>query len=282
MCLRLRTIRGRLTARWLGAVALSMALGTLGAAPAVAQSQIRVVSTDAAPAELDFTPSAQQAGALDVTVTDLAAPSALQALRVAVTQGATLVATGSANGGTPSTVTVTFTATANVAYAIRVIGRPDTKTGSGTVIATITPSKATTPVYASLAPTAFQVPVSTSTDAFQLPDQAITFANAGTYSARLSDLSLPAPFQALNVLLCPTPCTDASQYVTLDPVTQTSRAFTAAAGSTYRVRVVGTTAAGTASGLFSLRVTDAGGAQVFPAAGNGVIALGSQVSGGIL
>jgi hypothetical protein len=231
-----------------------------------------LVSTATAPVTQTFTPGAAQAGRVDVTVTDTAFPVALASLSAAVTRGGTVLASGAAAAGSPSSVTLSFDATAGVAYAIRLVGAPDPASGAGTVIVSVTPSGARSTVYTSF-PATFQAPVATA--GVLNVQQPVTFPEAGTYVATLTDLTLPAPVAGLSAAVFPGQGSG-GPITTVNPGSPATFAVTSAGN--YQLRIIGAPAA--AGGLFSLRIEGGpSGSVVYPGTGaSGVTALGA-VSG---
>ncbi|MBS0375186.1 MAG: hypothetical protein JSR73_11450 [Proteobacteria bacterium] len=155
-----------------------------------AYSEVGVLSAGAVPVEQSFTPSAAQAGMIDVSVRDLAFPAPLSALRVAVTLGTTVVQSVSANGATPNPAIVSFTAIAGTTYQIRLVGRPDATLGSGAVAVSVAAHGGGSPFLTFGA--AFSVPLTAGLSG-SLPRQTLHFPAAGNYVAVLTDYALPAP-----------------------------------------------------------------------------------------
>jgi hypothetical protein len=242
---------------------IALSLGTVSFAFAGALfHEAATVSTGAAPVEQTFTPTLAQAGLVDVTVTDLQFPVALGALRVAVTQDATVIKTASADGGVPASIKVTFTASAGVTYTIRVVGRPDATTGSGTAVVAVMQSGTPANQYASF-PAAFQAPGPGGTPAPINVQTHVSLPTAGSYTATLTDLALPGPVPNLSAAVFPLGA--GAPIATMDgsgtPVT-----FQVTAAGSYPLVILGTP--GAAGGLYSLRIQ--GGptnALVYPPAG---------------
>jgi len=252
-----------------GATVALLALAFLPAVQAAGlYSSTQLVAGDGASAEQVFAPTAQQAGAVDVTVTDTAFPAALAALRVAVTQGATVLESAAATAGSPASVTLTFTASAGVAYTIRIVGRPDAAAGSGSALVAITKSGQPTVQYAAF-PATFQAPLPVGAGTALNLSQTISIPTDGDYQATLTDLSLPAPMSYLSAALFQ----GASQ---VGPALQSGppTTITGLAAGSYRLTIVGVPAA--AGALFGLRIQGGpANALVYPAAGaSGVTALG--------
>ncbi len=257
----------------LRAAATIVVLALASTAPAAAAgllSYAQLVATAAAPVEQTFTPSAQQAGPIDVTLTDTAFPAALVALRAAVTRGATVIASASADAASPSTLTLTFNAVAGVSYTIRLVGRPAATTGSGTVLGVIAQSGQPANQYATF-PATFQAPVAGTAGTAVDIEQTITVPATGDYQATLTDLALPAPMAYLGAALFQ----GANAGPTLAPGQNT---LSGLAAGNYQLRILGVPSA--AAGLISLRIQgSSSNALVYPATGaSGVTAIGA-VSG---
>lgn len=244
----------------------------------------KTISTGASAVEQAFTPSAAQAGSVDVTVVDKGFPLPLTALRVAVTRGSTVIQTGVANAGSPATVKVTFAATAGVTYTIRLVGRPDASLGEGSALVSIGASGATGSPYLTFGAT-FETPIASGAAGGVLPNQTLTFPEAGTYTAALTDFALPAPMQALFLTLCPGACTDPAHYINLTAgsgqAPGTTQFTIPAANTTLTLKTIAASAGG---GLFGLRITGGPSANVvYPlsAGASGLTAIGN-VSGPVV
>src|SRR5271165_6141534 len=117
-------------AAWLVAAAI---LCSAVARADVLLDDTRTVTAGPAPVEQSLTVG--QTESLDVDVVDAAFPAPLAALRVVVTQGGTLVQPPLVAAGR-----ITFTASAGLAYVIRVVGRPASGSYSGNAGVTVTRS----------------------------------------------------------------------------------------------------------------------------------------------
>ena len=246
-----------------------MALSVSGIAAAdTLWSQTATLSTGAAPVEQTFTPTAAQAGTVDVTVNDVGFPAALTTLYVAVTQGTTVVKSAVVNASHPSPATLSFTATAGTSYVIRLVGVPNAQAGAGNAVVNVTSASTPATVYASF-PASFQAAASASQSQPQVVQ--VTFPAAGSYTATLTDYSLPQPFSLLSALIT----YSATSTQVLNPGSTT---FTVAAPGTYQLTILAAPAA--TSGLYGLSIT--GGAPsttVYPANGASPVTAVGSISG---
>lgn len=252
-------------------VALWVATGAdASSGSATLYSNVQMAYTGTAPVSQTFTPTAAQAGMLQVTIADTAFPAALASLDVAVTQGTAVVTTGSVAAGTPSTITLTFAATAGTVYTIRILGTPSMSTGSGAAIVNVTAVANTAVSYLTF-PAAFQVPVPASAGGI-LPNQTLTFSAAGTYTATLTDFGLPGSFPSGQ--LTAAIFQGATLVTAINP--GVPAVFTVPAGNVgvpYTLSTIAVPAAG--GGLFGLRILSPASTVVYPSNGaSGMTAIG--------
>jgi hypothetical protein len=243
-------------------------------------SQTETLSSGPPPVEQSFTPTAAQAGMVDVTVQDVGFPVSLTALRVAVTQGVTVLQTGVANNGAPEPLTLSFTANAGATYQIRVVGRPDTGLGAGAAVVTVTQHGVASNVYATF-PAAFSIPLTPGAGG-QLPDLTVKFPAAGNYTATLTDYALPAPIvNGSTGFLGAAIFQGATLVASITPGVPTPIAIPSQGN--YTLRVIAASASG--DGLFGLNIVDAANPAtiVYPGAGSsGISALGTVTGPAII
>jgi hypothetical protein len=272
-----RRSRKRANGRVLLAILVEVALGSvagIAGVASIAQADVLLDDTSAvftgpAPVEQSFTPTAAQAGAVDVTVVDEALPALLTSVRVAVTEGGTVIKSMAKAG------TLTFTAVAGKTYAIRVLGNPDPAHFSGSVIVSLTPGGTTTPLLLSF-PAAFKIPNPGET--LLNFDQPLAIPEAGDYTIAITDFAFPAalaPGSTAGFFL-------GSAFLGAVPfgTPTTFRNLVASSGVSgeYKLTILAQADATAAAGLFGLRVTGGPSANVvFPDSTNpsGVTALGS-------
>lgn len=129
--------------------------------------------------------SVSQSGSVEVDVADLAFPAALASMRVAVTQGATLVAAPLVAPGK-----IAFTAAAGSSYQIRIVGRPDPTRYAGSVGVNVVRPSDPTPLMQYVA--SLQLPGIVA--GLSVHDEDIVIPEAGTYTFTLADHGFPAAF----------------------------------------------------------------------------------------
>jgi len=249
-------------------------LGVNGAAQAQSQALINEVNTvgtatTGVPVVQNFTIST--AGTYQVTLTDigygLTAPLASAPLattppvELAVTQGTTVVATVS--GTTRGVAQLSFTATANTTYTLRVTGAPGTQPGSGPIGLQVTggPSNATVFSFTG----ALALPATALSPNEVAINRTFTVPSSGNYTIALSDLQLPSALGTLTlIVLEPTSCSFNNVAGVCTILTSNNGAAataTLALDSTksYQIFAVGQLATGVSGGLYSVTVTPAGG-----------------------
>jgi hypothetical protein len=242
------------TAAVLAAFALFTLVPVADAQADVLLDQTRTVSTGPAPVERAITVS--QAGSLDVDVTDLGIQGGpLSALRAAVTRGDAIV-------GTPLTAAgrITFAADANVEYVVRVVGRPGANAAAGSAgvrVTRTTDPQPRTPLLEFVA--LFQTPNASTLDYTNVVEgqgEVVTFPEAGTYTATLTDFSFPAALSnqpALGAVL-----TFGAQTLRTiapgAPVAFTVPSATAPGPAQYRLALFARATTAARAGLFGLRI----------------------------
>lgn len=246
---------------WFAAVLGSVYCGSVAAQSALLTDTGTIAApTVAAPVEHSFTTSA--AGTYKATLTDLGAglpaPTPLSSLKAAVTQGGTIVGTLLALNG--PTGTLSFTAAANTAYTLHIVGKPANNVSSGTLgVAIAAPDGSSFQDYVDSI--ALPTPAVASTEA--IVSDTFTVSTAGTYTVALTDLALPTQLQTLVLALIPS---GGSPLVTLpDPQTQAMQATLPLTAGSYQVIAIGKTSATAAGGLFSVAVSGASGTPPYPA-----------------
>jgi plastocyanin len=162
-------------------LALVAGLGGHVATADVLYDDTRTVAIGVTPVERTVT--AAQSGPHVVTVTDVGFPAPLSALRVAVTQGATLVKPGLTASGT-----ITFDAQAGTTYTVRVLGRPDPAKFAGAVSVDVAPSGGAS-ILSFVA--TFQLPGAAGPATV---DRELTIPATGQYTFLLQDHAFPAAF----------------------------------------------------------------------------------------
>jgi hypothetical protein len=261
---------------WLACLVAAIPAASAG----VLFSQTETLSSGAPPVEQSFKPTAAQAGMVDVTVHDVGFPVSLTALRVAVTQGVTVLQTAVANDGAPDPLTLSFTASAGATYQIRVVGRPNSGVGAGAVVVTVTQHGMASNVYATF-PAAFSIPLTPGAGG-QLPDVTVKFPAAGSYTATLTDYALPAPIvNGSTGFLGAAIFQGATLVASISAGAPTPIAIPAQGN--YTLRIIAASASG--GGLFGLSIVDAANPAtiVYPGAGSsGISALGTVTGPAII
>ena len=235
-------------------VAALLFTGAVQAQQAALLDEVHTVAAPGAAVPAEFPVSITTAGTYEVVLTDLGAPTAaLASVRMAVTQGATLVGTPLSAPGT-----LAFSATASTNYVVRVTGAPGAGIGSGLVRVDVRAAGNTTPVntfVAALAPPEGEP----SADQFVL-DTPLTVTATGDYDVTLRDLIFP---QALPTLLLAVveeggPLVTALNISTGNPAAQR---VTLDATRRYHVFSIAVPPSATAGGLYSIDVSSSGGSS---------------------
>ena len=196
-----------------------------------------------------------QNATLEVDVADLAFPAALASIRVAVTQGATLVAAPISAPGK-----ITFAATAGSTYQIRIVGRPD-------------PAKYAGSVAVNVVRTSDQAALMQYVASFQLPgivpglsvvNQSITIPEAGDYTFTITDHGFPVAFPSGSLSATVVYGNGSlGQALPGQPLKLTGLPASVAGSATqYKVTVVAQAAAPALSGLYGLTITGGPSANV--------------------
>ena len=227
-----------------GALVCLAFASVLGQRAAFAQAplftEVRTLAGGTQPIDpIEKTLTIQTAGQYDVVLTDLQQPAALAAVRLAVTNGTTVVLTATAPG------TFHFDATPGT-YVVRVVGALDTGKSSGAVGVQV---KATTGGQVALEfVSLLQLQAGVIPPDTRVFETDISIATAGDYEVALTDLQLPAALAQLRVAVT---VAGGSLAVTLDnPGVAT---FTATPG-TYHLTAIGQADSALEAGLFSVRV----------------------------
>ncbi len=235
---------------WLACIALLVCGMARGG---VLLDEAHTVTSGAPPDERVLTVS--QSATVEVDVTDLGFPAALSSLRVAVTQGATLV-------GTPLTASgkITFAATAGSTYQIRIVGRPDPAKYAGSVAVNVLRTSDQTSLMQYVA--SFQLPG--IVPGLSVVDESITIPQAGDYTFAIADHAFPAAFPSgalyAAVFYGSQPL---GQALPGQPLKLTNLAASVTGSATqYKVTVVAQAAAPALSGLYGLTITGGPSANV--------------------
>ncbi len=252
-------------ASWATSAASAVLLGMLAvsARPAAADvllNETAVVTTGPAAVDQDLTVA--QSESVDVNVTDLAFPAALTSIRVAVTQGGTLVQPGL----TSAPGKITFAAVAGTTYTIRVLGQPNPASYSGSVNVNVTPTANPNSSLLSFVAT-FQLPGGTPGQS--VVTENLTIPEAGDYTVTLYDDAFPAAFSGGSapslsaiVFLGGTPLTQAPIVPGQPTVLSNLSPTVAGAAAQYSVTIVANANPSVGSGLFGLRIVGGPSANV--------------------
>jgi hypothetical protein len=197
----------------------------------------------AAPAARTFTVT--DAGAYQVTLTDLKSPAALSALSVAVASS-TATATSLNAPGTVATASVTLAAGDYTVQplATGASGSP----GSFTV--TVTPAGGVTPLFQNQ--WAVAAPAATSPPGQSLLTAQFNVIDGGTYTVEFTDQNFPAPLSSL--LLTVALHGDPNLLCTFNLGSTPPCQLQLAAGSTYDLFVIAQADATALKGLYSLKI----------------------------
>src|SRR5262245_20564003 len=241
----------------LACAALVAAMAFVGAARAQTPllQEVKTLSGNVTPVEREL--AITQAGAYQLKLTDLKVPSAFTSLKLAVTNGTTVLGTVTASATAP--VTLSFDAP-QATLIVRVVGKPaaSARTGNfGYTVTRVSDSAVIQDVVDTLG-----VPAPGLADNQASIDTTFTPSASGTYTIDLNDIALP---QALSqLILSVTHVGDSAPLVTLIGVpggTQ-SATFNAVAGGDYHIVALAESDATLQAGLFSLRVLDGSGTIV--------------------
>jgi hypothetical protein len=242
-------------------------------APATILNEIHTIAdaSQAVPLECSF--SVSVAGTYQVTLTDLgvvtgsnpATPAPLASVKLAVTNGSTIV-------GTPLTSAGSMQFSASVGtYIIRVVGRPSSTPGSGPVGISVT-NVADSSTLASFSQN-LALPNSELPNGEAVIDDSFTVPSDGSYVVTLTDLQLPQALPTLLLLIT----TEDGTFVTSPPLSAAgSTTVPLTHGVTYRIFAVGQADPAVNAGLFSASVAPAGGG---PPAYNKAVPIGVSALG---
>lgn len=219
------------------------------AAPILSEVHTVATASTAVPVEHPFSISA--AGTYQVTLTDLGAqltPGApLASVKMAVTSGSKLV-------GTPITAagTLTFTTTGPGDYVVRVVGKPGTALGSGSIGIAVGTAAAPASLYS-------------FSDTLALPGQALpngeavindsfTVPSTGAYTVTLTDFQLPQALSQSTMIIIQE---GAATPTVVLPDPSNSATVTLSQGVNYRVFAAGL-ADTSGGGLYGVTVASSG------------------------
>ena len=202
-------------------------------------------SANAAPDAQTFVVT--QAGVYTVKVTDLASPSALASLSVAV----------ASSGGTATKLTVTAPATTTSADVTLAEGtytvQPLAVTASGSAgsfTVAVTPSGGSTPLF--VGPWAVAATAASSPAGQSVLHKQFTVSDAGNYQLTVTDRAFPMALSDLQVIVLSQP--DGATQCTIVSLAAPSCSLALGAGTTYDLIVVATADAVALQGLYSLKV----------------------------
>jgi hypothetical protein len=209
--------------------------------------EVHTVSGGATPVEKSF--AITQAGTYKLTLTDLKAPAALTSVKLAVTSGATVLGTVST---TPANLSPVLSFDAPVGtVVVRVVGKPATSAGFGSVGVKVMQDTPTGPVSVQEFVARFDAPLTSDPERFVKLDETITLATNGTYEVVLTDIGLPQTLPALTLGITEE---GAGQPAVLPA--PGSATFTGQAGVRYNILALAEAAAAVNAGLFSVRIRE--------------------------
>lgn len=201
------------------------------------------------------------AGSYSVTLTDLGSklptPAPLASVAMAITQGAGIVGTPATAPGTP----ITFTATANAAYTIHVVGIPGSPE-SGPIEEDVTDSGGNR-VFSSV--DNLSVGSQQPSD-IGFVDDSFTVSTGGTYTVSMVDLQFPAAMQTTspnNPQLILVDGTTQSLLASLTSFGSTQTISALTPGDTYYILAEAQEGSGIPGGLFSVSVTPSSGPATY-------------------
>lgn len=237
------------------AVTALMLAGASWAQTVTLLDEVSTVAAAGAAVPVELSVDITTAGNYEVTLTDLGAPgAALASVRLAVTRGAEVI-------GTPLTATGTlsFAATADTRYVIRVTGTPGAAIGSGLIRVDVR-NPATTTLINSFVAMLAPPPGEPAAGQFVL-DNGFTVTSTGSYTVTLRDLLLPQvlPDLLLAVVEEGGSLVAALSSATGNPAAQT---VTLTAGTRYRLFSIAVPATPSSGGLYSFEVVAAGGTTI--------------------
>jgi hypothetical protein len=175
----------------------------------------------------------------------------VSSVKLALTQGATVVKTLAAPGS------VAFTATANTTYTLRVVGTPNATVNSSPIGEDVVAADGTTSIFSSV--DALALPVQKSSNNTGVLNDSFTVSSTGNYTIALTDLQFPKSLSPLILALVPSGQTPIARLP--DATTSAMQATVQLQqGTTYRIIAVGKQPDSTAAGgLFSVSVTPSPG-----------------------
>ena len=234
-------------ARWMLMVALAVAgMGAAAHAQTALLDEVHTLSGVTEPVEHPF--DITQAGAYELTLTDLKLPAALTSAKLAVTRAATVVGTAAVTAASASAV-LSFDATPGT-YVVRIVGNPSAS-GAGAVGVKIARASQTTAFHEFVAP--ITAPTPDVPDNRSILEETITPTVTGNYEVVLADLAFPQTLPDL--LLSVTEVGGAQVAVLLAAGTAT---FAAQAGVAYKILAIAESPVSVNAGLFSVRIRQSG------------------------
>lgn len=222
-------------------------------------------SSAAVPVERSFTITSS--GTYQITLTDLGAaltptPAPLSTVKLAITNGSSLVTLTLSGGGTATELTAagsaTFTATPGT-YVEHVIGAPTTvggKTvpGSGAIGMSIT-NTSNSSVIDSYSSTLAFPPNTSATASEAVLDDSFSVTSTGTYQVTLSDMQFPQSLSTLELLIIQQGGTTPAVTLNSTGGAPASASASLTAGVTYRIFVVAQQTGTPTAGLFGVNIT---------------------------
>lgn len=214
--------------------------------------EVRTVGADNAPAPIEHTVSIANAGNYEVVLTDLGAPAAaLAEVQFAVTRGTTVLGTPR---GTPGVLA--FTAASGGDHVVRVTGRPGSAAGSGLFRVQLRAAGSTTVIDEFV--DVLAAPQGVPNSGQFVFDARFSVPASGNYDIALRDLLWP---QAMTTLLLAVveeggPLVTALNAGAGNPATAS---VALATGREYHLFAIGEPQSETSGGLYSIRVSGAGG-----------------------
>lgn len=237
-----------------------------GAQSTTLLNELHTIATPTAAVPIEHTFTAAAAGKYTVTLTDVGAgltpPTPLSVAKMAITQGSAIVGTPAVLQGT-GTATLTFTATANTAYTLHVVGAPAKGVSSGLIgedVAAPDGSSAATYVDS------LSLPTPMAANGESILSDTFSVATQDNYTVTLQDYQLPKSLKTLILAIVAT----GGGVVTTLPVPGTGLMQTSLPLSpgSYQIVAIGQTDSTdptAVGGLFSASVTSGSGAPPYPA-----------------
>jgi hypothetical protein len=236
--------------RWTFGMVLAIAsLSGMAHAQTELLNEVRTLSSGTTPVEQEIDIPA--AGNYRVNLVDFGFPAPLAVAKLAVTQGATVVATGATSPAAAS-VAVDFAAATSGKHVIRIVGVPGTS-GQGSVGVTVSQVNGATVTQLNDFVFTLAAPATPRPNLTQLEEN-FTLQTAGSYEVQLTDFALPSALPDL-----------ALSIVEVGPNNQVavltsagSATFNAQAGVQYRLAALGQADDAVGAGLFSVRIHKSG------------------------